>query len=99
MKILVLVFIGMTPAFLAESCQGDRTQGQQSVPKTAKSTVEVLRQAGRCGLLCVTPCACARATAEKLGTYSAMYKYYHNNFSANKQNRDVQTREQGGSSV
>jgi predicted membrane-bound mannosyltransferase len=40
MKILVLVFIGMT-AFLAESCQGDRTQGQQSVLKIAKSTVEV----------------------------------------------------------
>jgi hypothetical protein len=31
----------MTSAFLAESCQGDRTQGQQSVVKTAKSTVEV----------------------------------------------------------
>jgi hypothetical protein len=27
--------------FLSESCQGDRTQGQQSVLKTAKSTVEV----------------------------------------------------------
>jgi hypothetical protein len=37
----VLVFFGMTSAFLAEGCQGDRTQGQQSVPKTAKSTVEV----------------------------------------------------------
>jgi hypothetical protein len=31
----------MTSAFLAESCQGDRTQGQQSVVKVAKSTVEV----------------------------------------------------------
>jgi hypothetical protein len=31
----------MTSAFLAESCQGDRTQGQQSVLKTATSTVEV----------------------------------------------------------
>jgi hypothetical protein len=41
MKTLVSVFIGMTSAFLAESCQGDRTQGQQSVIKTAKSTVEV----------------------------------------------------------
>jgi hypothetical protein len=37
----VLVFIGMTSAFLAESCQGDRKQEQQSVPKTAKNTVEV----------------------------------------------------------
>jgi hypothetical protein len=26
-------------AFLAESCQGDRTQGQQSVLKTAKSAL------------------------------------------------------------
>jgi hypothetical protein len=41
MKTLVLVFIGMTSAFLAESCHGDRTQGQQSVLKIAKSTVEV----------------------------------------------------------
>jgi hypothetical protein len=41
MKTLVLVFIGMTSAFLAESCQGDRTQGQQPVLKIAKSTVEV----------------------------------------------------------
>jgi hypothetical protein len=41
MKTLVLVFIGMTSAFLSESCQGGRTQGQQSVLKTAKSTVEV----------------------------------------------------------
>jgi hypothetical protein len=31
----------MTSAFLAEICQGDRTQGQLSVPKFAKSTVEV----------------------------------------------------------
>jgi hypothetical protein len=41
MKILVLVFIGMTSAFLAETFQGDRKQGQQSVLKIAKSTVEV----------------------------------------------------------
>jgi hypothetical protein len=37
----VLVFTGMTSAFLVASCQGDRTQGQQSVLKTAKNTVEV----------------------------------------------------------
>jgi hypothetical protein len=36
----VLVFIGMTSVFLAESCQGDRTQGQQSVLRTAKVTAE-----------------------------------------------------------
>jgi hypothetical protein len=41
MKTSVLVFIGMTSGFLAESCEGDRTQGQRSVLKTAKSTVEV----------------------------------------------------------
>jgi hypothetical protein len=37
----MLVFTGMTSVFLAESCQGDRTWGQQSVLKIAKSTVEV----------------------------------------------------------
>jgi hypothetical protein len=41
MKTLVLLFIGMTSAFLAECCQGDRTQGQRSALKIAKSTVEV----------------------------------------------------------
>jgi hypothetical protein len=41
MKTLVLVFVGMTSVFLLESCQGDRKQGQQTVLKTAKSTVEV----------------------------------------------------------
>jgi hypothetical protein len=40
MKTFVLVFIGMTSAFLAESYQGDRKQGQQTVLKPAKSTVE-----------------------------------------------------------
>jgi hypothetical protein len=40
MKPLVLLFIGMTTAFLTKSCQGDRAQGQQPVLKTAKSTVE-----------------------------------------------------------
>jgi hypothetical protein len=42
MKTSVLVFIGMTSAFLDESCQGDRTQGQKSVPKIAKITIAVL---------------------------------------------------------
>jgi hypothetical protein len=37
----MLVFTGMTSAFLAESYQGDRTQGQQSVLELAKSAVEV----------------------------------------------------------
>jgi hypothetical protein len=40
MKTLVLVFIGMMLAFLAESCQGDRTRGQQSVLKSVKSAVK-----------------------------------------------------------
>jgi hypothetical protein len=37
-----------------------------------------------------------QAPAQDQGSYAMMYKYYHNNFSANKQNRDVQTHEQGG---
>jgi hypothetical protein len=41
METIVLVFIGMKSAFLTESCQSDRTRGQQSVLKIAKSTVEV----------------------------------------------------------
>jgi hypothetical protein len=41
MNTLVMVFVGMMSAFLAEICQVDRTQGQRSVLKTAKSTVEV----------------------------------------------------------
>jgi hypothetical protein len=41
MKTLILVFIGITPTFLAESCQGDRKQRQQSVLKIAKITVGV----------------------------------------------------------
>jgi hypothetical protein len=80
MKTLVLVFIRMTSAFLAESCQGDRTQGQQSVLKTAISTVEIHSvwhdiyvATETCGLLCVTPCACARVTAKERGTYAAMH--------------------------
>jgi hypothetical protein len=41
MKKLMFVFIGMTSAFLAESCQGERKHWQQSVLKIAQSTVEV----------------------------------------------------------
>jgi hypothetical protein len=41
MNIIVLVFIRVTLAFMAASCQDDRTQGQQSGIKTAKSTVEL----------------------------------------------------------
>jgi hypothetical protein len=41
METLILASIGMTSAFLAESCQGDRTQGKQSFLRIAKSTVEV----------------------------------------------------------
>jgi hypothetical protein len=106
MEILVFVFIGMTSALLAESCHGDRTQGQQSFLKTAKSTVEVhsvwqnIYVANKTrGLLCITQCACARATAKERGTYAAMHICYPNNSSANKQNRDAQTRERGGCAV
>jgi hypothetical protein len=37
----VLLFTEMTSAFTAESCEDDRTQGQKSAIKTAKSTVDV----------------------------------------------------------
>lgn len=40
-KTLLLVFIGMTSQFVVEICQGHKTQGQQSVVRIAKSTVEV----------------------------------------------------------
>jgi hypothetical protein len=47
----------------------------------------------------ITLCAYARATANERGTYTVMHKYYHNNFFVNKQNSNVQTREQGGSAA
>jgi hypothetical protein len=63
----VLMFIGMTSVFLAERCQGDGRQGQQSVLKIAKSTVEVYwvwhvatDTGGQIRLLCVTACTCVR---------------------------------------
>jgi hypothetical protein len=46
-------------------------------------------------MLCIIPCACSRVTAKEQGTYAAMHRYYHNYFSANKQNRDKQIRERG----
>jgi hypothetical protein len=58
-----------------------------------------MRQAGKCGLLCITHSACARATAKERGTCAAMHKYYHNNFSANKQNRDAQICKREGSAA
>jgi hypothetical protein len=51
------------------------------------------------GLLCITMCACARVTTKEKGTYTVMHKFYHNNFSANKQNHDAQTCEQRGSAL
>jgi hypothetical protein len=54
METLLPVFIGMMLVFLAESCQGDRIQGQQSVLKIVKSSVElhlVWHDAGCCVLL------------------------------------------------
>jgi hypothetical protein len=68
METLVLVFNGMTSVILAESCQGDRAQGLQSVLKIVKSTVEVhfvwhdiYVTTETCRLLYITPCACERA--------------------------------------
>jgi hypothetical protein len=77
MKTLVLLVVA---AFLAERCQGNRTQGKQKVLKTAKSTVEVHsachgiyvatetggQMAGCCVLLC--------APAQDRGTHAAMHK-------------------------
>jgi hypothetical protein len=97
MKILVLVFVGMTSVLLAESFQGDRTQEQKSVLKTAKSTVEV-HSVWR-GIYVVS---------ETGGQMRAVVYHYarlrkcerkrardlrRDNFSANKQNRDAQTRD------
>jgi hypothetical protein len=87
----VLVFSGMTSAYLAESCQGDRTQGQQSVLLELKSIVEVhsvwhnIYVAGRCGLL-------LRVPAKERGTYVAMHKYYHKKFSAISNTANLQMR-------
>jgi hypothetical protein len=84
MKTYVLVIIWMTSVFLAESCRHDRTQGQQSVPKTARSTVEVhsvwhdidvaTGTGGQMAGCCVTVCACARETAKERGTHAAMHR-------------------------
>jgi hypothetical protein len=105
----MLVFVWMTSAYLAESCQSDRKQEQQSVLKTAKITVEVrsawhdiriaVETGGQTRLLWIAPCACARATAEERGTYVAVYKYYRDIFFANKETRDAQTYERGRSAV
>lgn len=82
-------------------CQAGLTRRQQSVLKVAKRSIEThsswYRQAGNCGLLCITPCVCAWATAKERGTYAAIHKYY-NNFSANKKS-DLQTHEREGSAV
>jgi hypothetical protein len=48
---------------------------------------------------CVLLRACARETAKERGTYAAMQKYYHSNFSGNKKTRDEQTKERGRSAV
>jgi hypothetical protein len=55
---------------------------------------------GLMGLLCINPSACAKAIAKERGPYAALHKYYYqSNFSANMQNRDVQTCEGEGSVV
>jgi hypothetical protein len=91
MRILVLVFIGMTSAFLAESCQGDRTQGQQSVLKIAISTlysvwhdIYVATETG--GQMRVVMC------------YSVRLRKIDRE-RARDLRRDAQTRERGGSAV
>jgi hypothetical protein len=73
----------MTSASLAESCQGDRTQRQQSVVKIAKSTVDVhlvwhdisVATEAR-GQMRAVMCYSVRLRK----TDAAMHKYCHNNF-------------------
>jgi hypothetical protein len=79
--------IGMTSAFLAESCRGDRTQGQHSVLKFA--TLGVSRYLhSYYDRRADASCCVLRAPAQERGTYAAMHRYYHNNFSAKKQTRE-----------
>jgi hypothetical protein len=105
----VLVFIGKTSAFLAESCQGDRTLGQQSVLKTAKSTVEVHSvwhdiyvATGTGGQMRAVVCYSVRllesdrVRARDLrrdAQILTQYFFFFFFFFANKQNRDAQIRE------
>jgi hypothetical protein len=103
MKILVLVFIGTTSAFLPESCQGDRTQVQQTVLKIAKSTVEVHSvwhdihiDAGCCVLLRVSAQERPRKSE---GPTPRCKNITTTIFSANKQKSDAQSRERGESTV
>jgi hypothetical protein len=100
----VLVFIGMTSAFLAESCQGDRTQGQQSVLKIAKITVEVhsvwhdicvaAETGGNMRAVEYYSVRLRKSDRERARDLrrDVQIAYY-------QQNRDEETRERGGSAV
>jgi hypothetical protein len=100
---LVSVFIGGVPGWKLSGWSNTRaTFSSKNYENYSRSTVGVARylrsywdrraDAGCC-------CACARATAKERGTYAALHKYYHNNFSTDKQNCDVQTREREGSAA
>jgi hypothetical protein len=94
-----------TSAFLDESCQGDRTQ--QSVLKTAKSTIEVhsvwhiyvaTETGGQMRAFEYYSARLRKSDRERAKDVRREHKYY-NNFSAKKQNRSAQTRGGGGSAV
>jgi hypothetical protein len=77
--------IGMMSAFLAESCQGDWTQGQQSVLKIAKSTVKVhsgwhdiyvaTETGGQMWAVVYYSVHCTRVTMKEQGTYTMTHRY------------------------
>ena len=50
-----------------------------------------MRQVGKCGLLCITPCTYASIIVNEHGTYAVMYEGCQNNSSGGMQNCDVGT--------
>jgi hypothetical protein len=62
----------------------ENSQVQSKYARCGTKPTQLLRRGSRCGLLSVTPCACATATAKERRTDAATHKHHHNNFSANK---------------
>jgi hypothetical protein len=91
----------MTLAFLAKSCQGDRTQEQQSVLKLSRSTVEVhlvwhiyvAIETGR-QLRAVVYYSLHQRKSE-----GPMPRLTNMTTIANKKNHNAQTQERGGAAV
>jgi hypothetical protein len=90
----MLVFIGMTSAFLAESFQGYQAQGQQLVLKIAKSTVAIhsmwhnicvaVETGGQMRVVVYYSVRMRKSVRERARALRPMREYYHNNFSAYK---------------